>query len=109
MLHALKITLTAQQDLANVHSYLIDAGSMELADRFLGEVRQTMEALRQFPLIGAMTQYAINQSMQSLRRVLVWNHVVVYYVVDATIVIVAVVDARRDVVMLLAERSQRTE
>ena len=109
MLHALLITLSAQQDLADVHSYLIDVGSMEIANRFLLEVRQTMESLRQFPLIGAIAQYGVNQSMQNLRRVLVWNHVVVYYVVDSTIVIVAVVDSRRDVTGLLAERSRRSE
>jgi toxin ParE1/3/4 len=86
------VSLRARSDILNIHSYLAEH-SLVAADRMLVRFSQRLDELREFPLLGPDR----SELRPSLRGLLVDGYIAFYIVEADQIVIVRVVDGRRDI------------
>jgi toxin ParE1/3/4 len=86
------VSLRARSDILSIHSYLAEH-SLVAADRMLVRFSQRFEELREFPLLGRDR----SELRPSLRGLLVDGYIAFYIVETDQIVVVRVVDGRRDI------------
>jgi toxin ParE1/3/4 len=86
------VSLRARSDILNIHSYLSER-SPAAADRLLARFSQRLDELREFPLLGPDR----SELRASLRGLLVEGYVVFYVVEADRIIVVRVIDGRRDI------------
>jgi toxin ParE1/3/4 len=85
------VSLRARSDILDIHAYLSER-SPAVADRMLGRISQRFNELREFPLLGPDR----SDLRASLRGLLIDGYVAFYIVDVDRIVIVRVLDGRRD-------------
>lgn len=85
------VSLRARADLLFIHSYLAER-SQVAADRMVGRFSQRFDELCDFPLLGRDR----SELGASLRGLLIEGYVAFYVVEKERIVIVRVIDGRRD-------------
>ena len=107
MSRTLILTISAFQDLDGVYAYLADMTSVVRADAFFEAINDVMQGLLEFPFRGVAFQDAALPEHANIRRVLVWTHQIVYEIGETSIIIIAVIDQRRDAHALLLERTYR--
>jgi toxin ParE1/3/4 len=91
----------ATQDLLDIWSYVGNEASLAVADKLLREIDRGCFALGAWPEYGK----ARDDIRKGLRSVLVSRYVVFYRATKTAIEIVRVLDERRDVDMIFAERA----
>ena len=86
------VSLHARSDMLGIHSYLAEQ-SPTAADRILTRFSQRFDELRDFPFLGRDR----SEFGHSLRGLLIDGYIAFYMVEAERIVIVRVVDGRRDI------------
>ena len=86
------VSLRARSDILDIHSYL-SKRSHVAADRMLARFSQRFDELREFPFLGPDR----SELRASLRGLLMDGYIAFYIVEPDRIVIVRVVDGRRDI------------
>jgi toxin ParE1/3/4 len=86
------VSLRARSDILNIHSYLLER-SPAAADRVLARFSQRFDELREFPFLGPDR----SELRASLRGLLMEGYVAFYMVEADRIVIVRVIDGRKDI------------
>ncbi len=86
------VSLRARSDILNIHSYLSER-SPAAADRILARFSQRFDELREFPFLGPDR----SEFRASLRGLLVEGYVAFHMVEANRIVIVRVIDGRKDI------------
>ncbi|MBR0875412.1 type II toxin-antitoxin system RelE/ParE family toxin [Bradyrhizobium tropiciagri] len=86
------VSLRARSDILDIHSYLAER-SPAAADRMLVRLSKRFGELREFPLLGSDR----SELWPSLRGLLIDGHIAFYLVETDRIVIVRVLDGRRDI------------
>jgi toxin ParE1/3/4 len=86
------VTLRARSDILGIHYYLAEH-SLVAADRMLLRFSQRFDELSEFPLLGRDR----SELRPSLRGLLVDGYIAFYMVEADQIVIIRVVDGRRDI------------
>jgi toxin ParE1/3/4 len=86
------VSLRARSDLLSIHSYLAERNSAA-ADRLLARFSERFDELREFPLLGRDR----SEFGYSLRGLLIDGYVAFYIVETDSIVVVRVIDGRRDI------------
>jgi toxin ParE1/3/4 len=86
------VSLRARSDILNIHSYLSER-SPAAADRILARLSQRFDDLREFPFLGPDR----SELRAALRGLLVEGYVVFYMVEVDRIIIVRVIDGRKDI------------
>jgi toxin ParE1/3/4 len=86
------VSLRARSDILDIHAYL-SARSSIAADRLLARFSQRFDELREFPFLGPDR----SELRASLRGLLIDGYVAFYIVEVDQIVIVRVIDGRRDI------------
>jgi toxin ParE1/3/4 len=86
------VSLRARSDILDIHAYLSECSSVA-ADRMLGRISQRFDELREFPSLGPDR----SEQRASLRGLLIDGYVAFYIVETDRIVIVRVLDGRRDI------------
>jgi toxin ParE1/3/4 len=92
------VSLRARSDILDIHAYLSERSSTA-ADRLLDRFSQRFDELREFPLLGPDR----SEFRDSLRGLLIDGYVAFYIVEVDQIVIVRVIDGRRDIVTEFAK------
>jgi toxin ParE1/3/4 len=86
------VSLRARADILDIHAYLSERSSIA-ADRILGRFSQRFDELSEFPFLGPDR----SELRASLRGLLIDGYVAFYIVESDRIVIVRVLDGRRDI------------
>ena len=86
------VSLRARSDILDIHAYLSERSSIA-ADRMLGRFSQRFDELRKFTFLGPDR----SELRASLRGLLIDGYVAFYIVEVDRIVIVRVLDGRRDI------------
>ena len=86
------VSLRARSDILDIHSYLAERSSIA-ADRLLARFSQRFEELREFPFLGPDR----SEFGYSLRGLPMDGYIAFYTVETDRVVIVRVIDGRRDI------------
>ena len=86
------VSLRARSDILDIHSYLAER-SILVADRMLFRFSHRFDELQEFPFLGRDR----SELGASLRGLLIDGYVAFYVVDENQIVIVRVIDSRRDI------------
>ena len=86
------VSLRARSDILDIHTYLSERSPVA-ADRMLARFSQRFDELREFPFLGPDR----SELRASLRGLLMDGYIAFYIVEPDRIVIVRVVDGRRDI------------
>ena len=86
------VSLRARSDILDIHSFLSEQ-SPTAADRMLARFSERFDELREFPYLGPDR----SEFRASLRGLLIDGYVAFYLVEPDRIVIVRVIDGRRDI------------
>ena len=98
MSYRIQRTDRANDQLFDILTYIADdAGSVEVALRYLDKLEKAILHLREFPFAGAQPRYSILKK-QGYRVLIVERHMVFYKVDESNklVTLYAVVDARRE-------------
>jgi len=98
-----RITPAAEQDLENIHDYLGVHGSPDIADALLDKLVARIRSLAQFPNRGSIVP-ELGIFKQHFRQLVLHPHRCIYTVIDDTVIVVAILDGRRDVPAFLEQR-----
>lgn len=109
MSRTLILTVSAFKDLDGSYAYIADMTSEVKADAFFAAINEAMHGLLEFPFRGTAYHNAALRDDANVRRVLVWTHQIVYEIGETSIIIIAVIDQRRDARALLRHREYVAE
>jgi toxin ParE1/3/4 len=90
--HTLRLTETAEADLAEIWSYLASEASEAVATRFLSSITVRFSDVLLFPMSGALR----SQLGPGLRAIFQHNYAIYYVPGDGEVVIVRVLHGSRD-------------
>jgi toxin ParE1/3/4 len=91
-IHTLRLTETAETDLAEIWSYLAFEASEAVATRFLSSITARFNDVLLFPMSGALR----SQLGPGLRAIFQHNYAIYYVPGDGEVVIVRVLHGSRD-------------
>jgi toxin ParE1/3/4 len=100
---AVRFTPPAEDDLDAIHDYISAHGSPQIADALLDKMMSRLARLEQFPDRGSPVPELAGLK-HHFRQVSVSPYRCIYTVADANVIIVAVLDGRRNVRAVLEQR-----
>lgn len=102
--HAVLLTRGAESDLDALHRYLAEFDSPAGADRLLDRLMSVVQSLEQSPERGSHPKELLALGIKTYRQVLFKPWRLIYCVEDGAVYVVLMVDGRRDLLSVLAER-----
>jgi toxin ParE1/3/4 len=93
-------SLESEQDLLDIWDYSARTWSLETADKHLEAIHASAERLARWPFSGR----ARDEVRRGLRSLVVYPHVIFYRVTGSNVDIVRVLNGRRDLAVIFAER-----
>jgi len=99
----------AETDLVAIAGYLADQRDIETARRLVAKMRDRATALSQFPLRGAQPRELEGANRAGYRQLNEGPYRIIYRIADRRVIIMMIVDGRRDMQTLLRERLLRPE
>lgn len=100
---AVRITPSAEDDLDSIYEYISAHGSPQIADVLLDKLIAQLDRLEQFPDRGSPVPELAGLK-HHFRQVSAKPYRCIYTVVDDSVIVVAVLDSRRNVGAVLAQR-----
>jgi toxin ParE1/3/4 len=101
---AVLLTRGAEQDLESIHDHIAEFDSVANADRVLDRLVAVVEGLALFPERGSHPKELLALGIKAYRQTMFKPYRVVYRVQDDAVVIHLIVDGRRDMQAVLAQR-----
>ena len=102
--HAVQLTRGAESDLEGLHRHLAEFGDPASADRLLDQLMSIVQSLEQSPERGSYSKELLALGIKAYRQVLFKPWRLIYRVEGGAVYAVLVVDGRRDLQSVLAER-----
>lgn len=102
--HAVLLTRGAENDLEGLHRHLAEFGDTASADRLLDQLMSIVQSLEQSPERGSYPKELLALGIKAYRQVLFKPWRLIYRVEGGAVYVVLVVDGRRDLQSVLAER-----
>lgn len=102
--HAVLLTRGAENDLEGLHGHLAEFGDPASADRLLDQLMSIVQSLEQSPERGTYPKELLALGIKAYRQVLFKPWRLIYRVEGGAVYVVLVVDGRRDLQSVLAER-----
>ena len=101
------LTADAERDVEEIYAYLAEYRSIEEADYVKGKLLDVVDRLERFPNRGTHPPALAEIGATSFREVFFKPYWVIYRVIEKRVYIYMVVDGRRDMTTVLAERLLR--
>lgn len=98
------LTAGAERDLASIHDYIAGADGLASADRVLDELMTVVETLSRFPERGNYPKELAALGIKEYRQTSFKPYRVIYRVMGRRVLIYLIVDGRRDMQSVLAQR-----
>lgn len=95
------------EDIDEIHSYLMRKETVELADNIIDELLDTIDSLDKFPERGNYVSELSILGEKGFRELHYKVFRIIYTVRDNAVLILMVVDSRRELLPLLEERGIR--
>ena len=99
-----RLTPGAEHDLEAIRAYLAQADSTAVAQRVLDRLLVAVEALETQPVRGSRPRELAGQGFDDYRQVMLKPWRLIYRVIGQKVFIYLIVDGRRDMRTLLAQR-----
>lgn len=98
------LTRGAEQDLESIHDYIAEVDSVANANQVLDRLMKVVDGLARFPERGSYPKELMALGIKEYRQTAFKPYRVIYRVIGSRIVIVLIVDGRRDMQSVLARR-----
>lgn len=98
-----RLSAPAERDIQSIYEYLYAHGSPDIAGDLLDKLLDRIDSLEFFPMRGAIVP-EVEIDADELRQFVVGIYRGIYVVEDDVVLIVAVIDGRRDVGSFLQDR-----
>jgi toxin ParE1/3/4 len=98
------LTRGAEQDLESIHDHIAEFDSVAHADHVVDQLMNAADGLAQFPERGSHPKELLALGIKEYRQTSFKPYRVIYRVVGNQVVIVLIVDGRRDMQSVLARR-----
>lgn len=98
------LTRGAEQDLEAIHDCIAEFDSVANADHVLDQLMKAADSLKQFPERGSYPKELLVLGIREYRQTSFKPYRVIYRVVGNRVIIVLIVDGRRDMQSVLARR-----
>lgn len=98
------LTEGAQRDVAFIHDYIFDHDSHANANAVLDGLLNVVHSLSKHPLRGSYPKELLSLGIREYRQIFFKPYRVIYRVMENRVVIYLIVDGRRDMQSVLAER-----
>lgn len=102
--HSVRLTRSAQSDLADIAAYLEREASPVIAKGFLDDVLELVATLETLPARGSVPPELQAVGIQEFRQLTMRLYRIIYRVEGGTVFILLVADGRRDMQALLERR-----
>lgn len=99
-----RLTLAAQEDLANLYIYIAEHRTVDQANRLIDELLARIATVETFPLQGLIPRELAALGDRDYRQLSMPPFRLSYEVFDATVLVSLIVDGRRDLPELLVRR-----
>ena len=99
-----RLTPGAEYDLEAIHAYIAQADCTAVAQRVLDRLLVAVEALETQPVRGSRPRELAGQGFDDYRQVMLKPWRLIYRVIGQKVFIYLIVDGRRDMRTLLAQR-----
>jgi len=103
-----RLTRSAQADLADIAGYLAREASPAIAAQFLDDMHELVTGLQAFPERGAVPKELEALGIQEFRQAGKRPYRVIYRIIAETVFILLIADGRRDMNALLQRRLLRS-
>lgn len=103
-LYEVRLSESAERDLASIVGYLKESASARIADRWLDALLERIDALEAFPHRGSAPRELEGLLEGDYRQLVLPPYRIIYSVVQNTVEIVLIADGRRDMAALLQQR-----
>ena len=97
----------ADQDITGIFEYLLQAAGLEVAKQLVNTLDETLQSLAALPRRGKYPPELQAEGITLFREVQCYPWRIFYRIMDEDVWVVAVLDGRRNVGTLLAERLVR--
>jgi toxin ParE1/3/4 len=104
MRYDVELTAFAERDLNEIYAYIAEFDSLARADRVLTLLLEAVDSLRQFPDRGSYPLELADIGIHDFRQAVSSPYRIIYRVIDRKVVILIIVDGRRDMQSLLSRR-----
>ena len=98
------LTEDAEQDLEELFDYIAGRDSLVAANRVLDQVQKKVNSLSSFPERGSMPRELLALGIKDYRQVFFKPYRLIYRLVERRVYIYLIVDGRRDMRTLFAQR-----
>lgn len=98
------LTRGAERDLESIYDYIAEFDDVASADRVLDKLMDVAHGLEQFPERGTYPKELAALGIKDYRQVTFKPYRLIYRVVANKVVVYLIVDARRDMQSVLAQR-----
>lgn len=98
-----RLSAPAERDIEAIYEYLYAHGSPDIAGDLLTKLLDRIDSLEFFPMRGAIVP-EVEIDADELRQFVIGVYRGIYFVEDDVVLIVAVIDGRRDVGSFLQDR-----
>lgn len=99
-----EFTQSAEEDLEEIHDFLVGLRGADEADALLDQLLATIETLEGFPERGDGPKELVELGLREFRQVLLGHFRVIYRVRVDRVAILVISDGRRDMLTLLERR-----
>lgn len=99
-----ELTQGAERDLEAIYDHIAESDSVARADHVLDRLMKVADSLAQFPEQGSYPKELLALGIKEYRQTSFKPYRVIYRVVGTRVVIVLIVDGRRDMPSVLARR-----
>jgi toxin ParE1/3/4 len=105
--HEVLLTQGAEQDLESIYRYISEFDGVARANHVLDRLMEVVKALAQFPERGSYPREIMALGIKDYRQTTFKPYRVIYRVLGGQVVIYLIVDGRRDMQSVLANRLLR--
>ncbi|MHB1353308.1 MAG: type II toxin-antitoxin system RelE/ParE family toxin [Thiobacillus sp.] len=104
MPYRILLTAGAERDLESLHDYIAHHDSKAAADRMLDRLLKVAGELATFPGRGAHPRELLALGIHEYRQVFLKPYRLIYRIIRNEVIVYVIVDGRRDMQTLLAQR-----
>jgi toxin ParE1/3/4 len=102
--HEVLLTRGAERDLESIDDYIAEFDSVENARHVLDELEKVLASLAQFPERGGHPKELLALGIKEFRQASFKPYRLIYRVAGMQVIVVLIVDGRRDMQAVLARR-----
>lgn len=109
MSYEVRLTLDAERDIEDIHRYIAVHSGVGIAERVFAAIQRKCEALAYSPERGNVPKELVALGIREFREAHYKPYRIMYRIAGRTVIVLCVLDGRRDMLSLLHERLLRPE